>query len=78
MGWILESSVVWKNVTEFPQRLVGEKGLFEELALHNDEQFQKYEHGTLVVTDPHAFNAFKNHYPKLTGNDTNWPIIPSI
>ena len=46
------------------QRLVGEKGLFEELALYNDEQFQKYEHDTLVVTDPHAFNAFKNHYPK--------------
>ena len=35
----------------------------------NDEQFQKYKHGTLVVTDPHAFNAFKNHYPKVTGNE---------
>ena len=51
------------------QRLVGETGLFEELAQHNDEQFQKYKHGTLVVTDPHAFNAFKNHYPKVTGNE---------
>ena len=51
------------------QRLVGETGLFEELAQHNDEQFQKYEHDTLVVTDPHAYNAFKNHYPKITGNE---------
>ena len=51
------------------QRLVGETGLFEELAHHNDEQFQKYKHDTLVVTDPHAYNAFKNHYPKLTGNE---------
>lgn len=53
------------------QRLVGEKGLFEELAEHNDSLFQKYPHKELVVSDPHAYNAFKNFYPKVTGNEYN-------
>ncbi len=53
------------------QRLVGETGLFEELAEHNDAMFTKYEHNRLVVSDPHAYNAFKNFYPKVTGNTYN-------
>jgi Fe-S oxidoreductase len=53
------------------QRLVGETGLFEELAEHNGVQFEKYEHNKLVVTDPHAFNAFKKFYPEVTGKEYN-------
>lgn len=53
------------------QRLVGEVGLFEQLAEQNDENFQKYRHNRLVVSDPHAYNAFKNFYPKATGHDYN-------
>jgi len=53
------------------QRLVGETGLFEELAEHNGAQFEKYEHNKLVVSDPHAYNAFKNFYPKVTKREYN-------
>ena len=53
------------------QRLVGESGLFEELAEHNGSQFEKYEHDKLVVSDPHAYNAFKNFYPKVTKREYN-------
>ncbi len=46
-------------------RLAGESGLFELLAEQNIKAFQKYEFKQLVVMDPHAFNAFKNEYPRL-------------
>jgi Fe-S oxidoreductase len=46
-------------------RLAGETGLFEMLAEHNIATFRKYEFKRLVVMDPHAYNAFKNFYPKL-------------
>jgi len=47
------------------QRLAGETGLFEMLAEHNIEVFNKYEWGTMVVTGPHEYNAFNNEYSKL-------------
>ncbi|MDH5606980.1 MAG: (Fe-S)-binding protein, partial [Anaerolineae bacterium] len=47
------------------QRLAGERGLFEMMAEHNIEVFNKYEWNTMVVTGPHEYNAFKNEYPKL-------------
>ena len=46
-------------------RLAGESGLFEMLAEQNIKAFSKYEFKRLVVMDPHAYNAFKNHYPRL-------------
>ena len=46
-------------------RLAGESGLFEMLAEQNIKTFSKYAFNRLVVMDPHAYNAFKNHYPKL-------------
>jgi Fe-S oxidoreductase len=52
------------------QRLAGEPGLFEEMAAHNIEQFQKYEYDKLVVSGPHAYNAIKNEYPRLNGGDS--------
>lgn len=47
------------------QRLAGESGLFEMLAEDNIAAFNQYEWNTMVVTGPHAYNAFKNEYPKL-------------
>jgi Fe-S oxidoreductase/predicted DNA-binding transcriptional regulator YafY len=47
------------------QRLAGEKGLFEVLAENNGKAFAKYEFKQIVTTDPHAYNAFLNEYPKL-------------
>ena len=38
------------------------------LAEDNIATFAKYEFKQLVVMDPHAFNAFKNHYPALGGS----------
>jgi Fe-S oxidoreductase len=47
------------------QRLAGERGLFELLAEKNGKVFSKYEFGEIITTDPHAYNAIKNEYPKL-------------
>lgn len=47
------------------QRLAGERGLFEMLAEKNAQAFGKYEFGEIITTDPHAYNALKNEYPKL-------------
>ncbi len=49
------------------QRLAGEPGLFEELAIHNIKMLKKYKFNKIVVTDPHALNAFRKEYPKLGG-----------
>lgn len=52
------------------QRLAGEPGLFEELAAHNIKMFKKYKVSRVVVTDPHALNAFRKEYPRLGGQFT--------
>ena len=52
------------------QRMAGEAGLFEMLAEENIKVLSKYEFNTLMVTDPHAFNAFRHEYPKFGGE---WP-----
>lgn len=52
------------------QRMAGERGLFEMLAEHNINMFSKYEFNRIVVTDPHAYNAFLHEYPKLGGDFT--------
>ena len=49
------------------QRLAGEPGLFEELAEHNLKMFKRYKVRNVIVTDPHALNAFRHEYPKLGG-----------
>ena len=50
------------------QRLAGEQGLFEECAEHNIKQFKRYKAKKVLVTDPHALNAFRHEYPKLGGS----------
>jgi heterodisulfide reductase subunit C len=60
-------------------RLAGESGLFEMLAEQNIRTFSKYEFQRLVVMDPHAYNAFRNHYPGSDGRAmssttrSSWP-----
>lgn len=49
------------------QRLAGETGLFEEMAEHNLKMFKRYKVRKVMVTDPHALNAFRKEYPKLGG-----------
>jgi Fe-S oxidoreductase len=45
-----------------PDRLVGEKGLFDTLREQNMATFGKYEFGMLITSDPHAFDAFSFAY----------------
>ena len=47
------------------QRLAGERGLFETLAAKNGQAFRKYKFNQILVTDPHAYNAFISQYPSL-------------
>lgn len=49
-------------------RLAGEVGLFEEFAEYNIKIFKKYGVKKILLTDPHALNAFRKEYPKLGGN----------
>lgn len=49
------------------QRLAGERGLFEMVAEQNIRTLAKYEFKQLVTPDPHAYNSFRNEYPKLGG-----------
>jgi Fe-S oxidoreductase len=46
-------------------RLVGETGLFDTLREQNLATFEKYEFGSLLTSDPHAFDAFAYVYPVL-------------
>ncbi len=50
------------------QRLAGERGLFEEFAEQNIKTLRKYKFNKIMVTDPHALNAFRKEYPKFDGN----------
>ena len=47
------------------QRLAGERGLFTMLANKNGKIFSKYQFNEIITTDPHAYNALKNEYPRL-------------
>lgn len=49
-------------------RLAGEKGLFEEFAEYNIKVFKKYQFNKILLTDPHALNAFRKEYPNYGGN----------
>lgn len=46
------------------QRLAGEQGLFEMLVEKNGRAFKKYRFNQIITADPHAYNAFKNEYPR--------------
>ena len=42
---------------------MGEKGLFEELSMHNVEMFKKLDADKIVTLSPHCYNTFKNDKP---------------
>ncbi len=46
-------------------RLLGEFGLFEDLALKNIKHMSKFKFNRIVTIDAHVFNALKNEYPKF-------------
>lgn len=46
-------------------RILGEMGLFAELAQANIEKFKIKGVKKIITLDPHALNTFKNDYPKL-------------
>ncbi|GGE05599.1 hypothetical protein GCM10011571_03350 [Marinithermofilum abyssi] len=46
-------------------RRMGNEFLFQQLAMDNIAQFQKYNVKKIVTIDPHAFNVFKNEYPDM-------------
>jgi Fe-S oxidoreductase len=50
------------------QRLAGETGLFDMMAEHNIGMFKRYGVKKVMVTDPHALNAFRKEYPRLGGD----------
>ena len=53
------------------QRMAGERGLFEWLAIRNGSHFMRSDFQQIVTTDPHAYNAIKNEYPSL---EINYPV----
>lgn len=50
------------------QRMAGERGLFETVAEQNIATLARHPFTRLVTPDPHAYNAFRNEYPKLGGS----------
>ncbi|WP_047150742.1 (Fe-S)-binding protein [Aneurinibacillus tyrosinisolvens] len=53
-----------KNSGDTARRL-GNEMLFQELAMENIGNFQKYDVKKIVTMDPHAYNTFKNEYPEF-------------
>lgn len=49
-------------------RVLGETGLFEQLARENIEKFQAAGVQKIVTLSPHGFHAIKNEYPKFGGS----------
>lgn len=47
-------------------RRFGEEMLFQDLKNHNTEMIAETGVKKIVTSDPHAFNALKNDYPKMT------------
>jgi Fe-S oxidoreductase len=48
-------------------RILGETGLFTQLAEYNILEFKKRGIQKIITLDPHAMNAFRKLYPKLGG-----------
>jgi len=53
-----------KNSGDTARRL-GNELLFQELAMENISNFQKYGVKKIVTMDPHAYNTFKHEYPEF-------------
>ncbi|MDD4801462.1 MAG: heterodisulfide reductase-related iron-sulfur binding cluster [Syntrophomonas sp.] len=51
-----------------PARRLGNEYLYQTLAAHNIETFNKYGVKKIICLCPHGFNAIKNEYPQMEGN----------
>jgi Fe-S oxidoreductase len=49
-------------------RILGEAGLFAQLAEENIRRFKERQVTKIITLDPHALNAFKRVYPTLGGS----------
>jgi Fe-S oxidoreductase len=49
-------------------KVLGETGLFTQLAEENIMEFLKMDIKKIITLDPHALNTFKRDYPRLRGN----------
>lgn len=58
-----------ERCTGDPARRLGEEGLFQELARHNLEQFERHRVKRILTHCPHCFNTFRNEYPPLRPDD---------
>ena len=47
------------------QCLAGERGLFELLSQKNMSAMSKYSFKEVLTSDPHAYNVFRNEYPRM-------------
>jgi Fe-S oxidoreductase len=50
-----------------PARRLGEEGLFQELARHNLDLFERHRVRRILTHCPHCLNTFRNEYPHLRG-----------
>jgi len=50
--------------------MLGEGGLFEELAAKNIRQFRELGVKNIITLSPHSYNAFTNRYPQFGGELT--------
>ncbi|MCP4751603.1 MAG: (Fe-S)-binding protein [Proteobacteria bacterium] len=48
--------------------MLGEDGLFEDLAQKNIQQFSDLGVKNIIAFSPHSYNAFKNRYPEFGGH----------
>jgi len=53
-------------------KALGEKWLFQRLAQENIRKFNDIGARRIVTLDPHAYNAFRQEYPKLGGRFEVW------
>lgn len=49
-------------------RRLGNEYLYQTLARHNIETFDKYEVKKIICICPHGYNCIKNEYPQMDGN----------
>jgi Fe-S oxidoreductase len=58
-------------------RRVGEEFLYLELAGHHVETFEDCEFDSIICTDPHSYNTFKNEYPEVDFEEfADDPMMP--
>lgn len=57
-------------------RRLGEELLYVDLAGHHVETFSECEFDTIVCTDPHSYNTFKNEYTDIDfGRFADMPVV---